>query len=80
MGRDSVSQNVPIDLAGSHLGGLVRALGPQDEIVLTENDKPIARIVPSLTTTPRIAGSCQGILTILQEDSEHLEDFKEFMP
>jgi antitoxin (DNA-binding transcriptional repressor) of toxin-antitoxin stability system len=36
---------------------LVRALGPGDEIVLTDNDKPIARIVPSTKRRKRAAGA-----------------------
>ena len=75
-----MSQTIPIEVAGSQLGGLVRALGPHDEIILTENNKPVARIVPNLTSPKRTAGSCQGLITIVQEDDQHLEEFKEYMP
>ena len=75
-----MSHNIPIDVAGTQLGGLVRALGPHDEIILTDNDKPVARIVPNANVSQRIAGKCKGFITILQDDDEHLEDFKEYMP
>ncbi len=29
---------------------------------------------------PRKAGSAKGILTVIQDDDEHLEDFEEYMP
>ena len=75
-----MSHTLSIEQASAQLGGLVRALGPNDEIVLTDNDKPVARIVPSTPNSKRIAGAWKGILTIVDDDDEHLEDFKEYMP
>jgi len=62
------------------LSGLVRAISPGDEIILTDNDKPIARIVPSCASPKRVAGAWKGMLTVVEEDDDHLEDFKEYMP
>jgi len=75
-----MSHTIPLDQASAQLSGLVRALGPGDEIVLTENDKPIARIVPSSARPNRVPGAWKGMLTVVKEDDEHLEDFKEYMP
>lgn len=75
-----MSHTISIEEAASQLSGLVRSLGPHDEIVLTENDKPIARIIPSIPTRKRVAGAWKGLLTIVKEDDEHLDDFKEYMP
>jgi antitoxin (DNA-binding transcriptional repressor) of toxin-antitoxin stability system len=75
-----MSHTIPLDQASAQLSGLVRALGPGDEIVLTDNDKPIARIVPSSARSKRVPGAWKGILTIVEDDDEHLEDFKEYMP
>lgn len=75
-----MSRTIPVDQASSELRGLIEAMGPGDEIVLTDNDKPVARILPDLTSRKRVPGAWQGMLTIVKEDDEHLEDFKEYMP
>ncbi len=75
-----MSLTISIEQASAQLGGLVRALGPNDEIVLTDNDKPVARIVPSDTHPRRVPGVWKGMLTVVSEDDEHLEDFREYMP
>ena len=76
-----MSHTIPIDQASAQLRGLVRSLGPGDEIVLTDNDKPVARIVSDLPQPKqRVPGAWKGMLTIVKEDDEHLEDFKEYMP
>lgn len=75
-----MSLTISIEQASSRLGELIRALGPYDEIVLTENDKQVARIVPDAFPKKRTLGVWKGMLTILSEDDEHLEDFKEYIP
>jgi antitoxin (DNA-binding transcriptional repressor) of toxin-antitoxin stability system len=79
-----MSHTIPIEKASAQLTGLVRALRPGDEIVLTDNDQPIARIVPSngsTTTQKRVAGQCQGMLEIIDDsDDVILDHFKEYMP
>lgn len=71
---------ISIEDASAQLGGLIRDLGPHDEIVLTENDKPVARIVPDSSPKKRTPGVWKGMLTIVSEDDEHLEDFRDYMP
>jgi antitoxin (DNA-binding transcriptional repressor) of toxin-antitoxin stability system len=80
-----MSHTIPIEKTSAQLTGLVRALRPGDEIVLTDNNQPIARIVPSngpTTTTPkRVAGECQGMLEIIDDSNDVILDhFKEYMP
>jgi antitoxin (DNA-binding transcriptional repressor) of toxin-antitoxin stability system len=76
-----MSHTIPLDQVSAQLPGLVRALAPGDEIVLTDHDKPIARIVPSAPRPKRVAGTCKGMLEILDDsDDVVLEDFKEYMP
>jgi len=56
-------------------------LKPGDEIVLTDHDQPIARILPSdRRGVRRKPGNCKGMLIIRQEDDEHLKHFSEYMP
>jgi antitoxin (DNA-binding transcriptional repressor) of toxin-antitoxin stability system len=76
-----MSHTVSIEQAAARLGELVGTLKPGDEIVLTEHDQPIARILPSeRKRLRRKSGSCKGMLIIHQEDDEHLKDFGEYMP
>jgi antitoxin (DNA-binding transcriptional repressor) of toxin-antitoxin stability system len=70
-----------VQQASQQLAELLRNLGPGDEIVLTQDNKPVARIV---SDTPRPAarqpGNCKGMLTINSEDDQHLDGFKDYMP
>ena len=76
-----MSHTVSVEEAASKLSQLVSLLKPGDEIVLTEDNQPVARIVPSDAPRPqRRPGTCRGMLTIKSEDEEHLKDFAEYMP
>jgi antitoxin (DNA-binding transcriptional repressor) of toxin-antitoxin stability system len=76
-----MSHTISLEQASTQLSGLVRAMGPGDEIVLTDNDKPIARIVPSSILPKRVAGTCKGMLEILDDSDEVILDhFKEYLP
>jgi antitoxin (DNA-binding transcriptional repressor) of toxin-antitoxin stability system len=76
----TMSLTISIEQASAQLGGLVRALGPNDEIVLTENDKPVARILPNDENHRRKPGAWKGMLTVVKEDDSHLDEFREYMP
>jgi len=72
---------VTIQEAQAILPELIHRLMPGEELVITENNRPVAKLVASLAEKPRpIPGRCRGMLTILAEDDEHLGDFKEYMP
>jgi antitoxin (DNA-binding transcriptional repressor) of toxin-antitoxin stability system len=72
---------VTIQEAQATLPDLIHTLVMGEEVVITENNQPVAKLVASPTDKPRpVAGRCKGMLTILAEDDEHLEDFKEYMP
>jgi antitoxin (DNA-binding transcriptional repressor) of toxin-antitoxin stability system len=65
----------------ARLPELVRSLTPGDELVITENSKPIAKVTAVPSDTPRpVPGRAKGMLTIIAEDDEHLKDFEEYMP
>ena len=62
---------------------LLDSLTPGDEVILTRNQQPIAKLVsehpkpqPKLRPGP---GLCKGMITILSDDDEHLKDFAEYM-
>ncbi len=68
--------------AQARLVELIASAVPGEEIVITQDDKPIARLIaekPTAIKKPRVAGSAKGQLIIVQEDDEHLEDFAEYM-
>ncbi len=60
---------------------LIDRLTPGDEIVLTRDHKPVAKLVgeKSDLRKPRQPGNCKGMITLLEEDDEHLEGFAEYM-
>ena len=72
---------VTLEEAQARLSELIRTLPAGEEIVITSNKLPIAKIVSveGSTRQPRF-GSCRGMMTILSDDDEHLKDFAEYMP
>ena len=75
-----MSHVVTIQQASERLGELVRGLAPGDEIVLTEDNKPVARIVAD-GLPKREAGAWKGKLQILDDsDDVILDHFKDYMP
>lgn len=74
--------NITIEEAQAKLPELIAKLTPGEEVVITKDDQPVAKLIgeqPPLRQ-PRKPGSAKGKLIILAEDDEHLEDFKEYMP
>lgn len=73
---------VTLEEAQAHLSELIDRLQPGETLVITRNEKPVARLLveESPKRKPRKAGSAKGMLTIIQEDDEHLKDFEEYMP
>ena len=72
---------IDIDIDKTTLTELIAGLQADDEVVIMKDHKPVAKLVPSSpVSTTRKAGNCKGMITILAEDDEHLEDFKEYMP
>ncbi len=70
-----------IDEAQAHLRQIVVGLQPGEEIVLTENGQPLAKLVKTERTSwPCKAGSAKGkILYIAPDFDAPLEEFKEYM-
>ena len=75
---------VTIQEAQAKLPDPIHKLTPGDEVVITENNLPVARLVselpkakPGLRPPP---GLGKGCITIVSDDEEHLKDFAEYMP
>jgi antitoxin (DNA-binding transcriptional repressor) of toxin-antitoxin stability system len=77
-----MSISVSIDEAQSRLRDLIRSLGPGDEVVITENERAVAKLSAQSTAAAigREPGFGQGMIAIVADDDEHLEDFQEYMP
>ncbi len=73
---------VTLEEAHEHLPELIAQLKPGEEVVITQADQPVARLIPAppQSRKPREPGSMIGKLVIVEDDEEHLEDFKEYMP
>ena len=74
---------VTIQQAQSTLSELIHRLSPGDEVVITENDRPVARLIPSTETPqtlPRQLGTMKGSVLYMAPDFDApLEDFTECM-
>ena len=73
---------VTIEEAQAKLRELIDELAPGEEVIITRNQQPVAKLVGQQRPMrkPRQPGSAKGKLVILTEDDAHLEDFKEYMP
>lgn len=73
---------VTIQEAQTNLAGLISQLRPGEEVVITQDDRPVARVVaePAVPGRARRPGSAVGKLRIIEEDDSHLDDFREYMP
>ena len=73
---------VSLQDAQADLAGLIHRLPPGGQLVITENDRPVARLTAEPAARPaawREPGLWKGKATILSEDDDHLADFAEYM-
>lgn len=79
-----MSTAIPIDEAQAKLKELIHQLVPGEEVIITENEHPVAKLIseqpkPPLTSRPG-PGLCKGMIQLHVEDDEHLKDFTDYMP
>jgi prevent-host-death family protein len=72
---------VTLEEAQAKLPELIDKLVPGEEVIITRNEQPVAKLVGQQRPIrqPRRPGSAKGKLVILAEDDEHLKDFKDYM-
>ncbi|MBM4255244.1 MAG: DUF2281 domain-containing protein [Deltaproteobacteria bacterium] len=60
---------------------LIHRLQPHEEVIITENDRPVARLVATADSKPkRQLGTLKGTVLYMAPDFDApLEDFKEYM-
>lgn len=72
---------VPLNEAQAKLPELIHKLHPGEELVITENDLPVARLVSAAQAgTERQLGTMQGTVLHMAPDFDApLDDLKEYM-
>jgi prevent-host-death family protein len=72
---------VSIQEAQAKLLELIHQLSPGEEVLITENDQPVARLVPATGIKPqRQLGTMRGTVLHMAPDFDApLDDFKEYM-
>jgi antitoxin (DNA-binding transcriptional repressor) of toxin-antitoxin stability system len=80
-GRNTMMNLITIEEAQAKLPEIVDKLEPGEELIITRNDQPIAKLVGHWRPAqkPRQPGSAKGMLTIVSDDDEHLKDFADHM-
>ena len=73
---------ITLQEAQADLKGIVRRLNAGDEVVVTDGDRVVARIVGDhRPMSPRPGpGLGKGMMTIVADDDDHLKDFAEYTP
>ena len=73
--------SIPLEDAQARLGEIIAGLLPGEEVEITKDNEPIARLVCELPPLrePRKPGSAIGKIFIISDDDEHLRDFAEYM-
>lgn len=74
---------ITIQEAQNRLPELIHRLTPGQEVVITENDQPVARLVPAAPPSesrkaPRL-GTLRGTVLSMEHFDDPLDDFKESM-
>ena len=66
--------------AQAKLPELIDNLKPDEEIIITKNNQPVARLIASRQQTPRKLGTLRGSVKYIAPDFDApLDDFKEYM-
>ncbi len=73
---------ISLEEAKAKLPELIYNLKPGQELLITDNDRPVAKLIGQTAIPPQRPnpGLCQGMITIVADDDEHLQDFGEYMP
>jgi len=67
----------------AQLPDVIAKLRPGEDLIITDNQRPVARLSYAggvQPRKPRKAGSAKGEITIVSDDEEHLEHFRDYMP
>lgn len=74
------TRQVDLNEAKAHLSELIEAALKGEDVLITLESKPVAKIVPVTRTRPRPQfGSAKGMIVISEDFDEPLEEFREYM-
>jgi antitoxin (DNA-binding transcriptional repressor) of toxin-antitoxin stability system len=68
-----------IDEVQARLPELIDQLQPGEELVITRNDQPVAKLAVQGPRSTPVPGWGKGMIIVHTEDDEHLRDFAEYM-
>ena len=75
-----MSASITIEEAQAKLKELIGKLAPGEEIVITDNQQPVAKLVAAAKPPERKCGTLKGTVLYMAPDFDApLEDFKEYM-
>ncbi|HEU0015761.1 MAG TPA: type II toxin-antitoxin system prevent-host-death family antitoxin, partial [Longimicrobium sp.] len=71
---------VDLDQAQARLPELVRQVSRGEDVILTEDGEPVAKIIPFRRAQgPREFGSAKGLIHMADDFDAPLEDFRDYM-
>jgi antitoxin (DNA-binding transcriptional repressor) of toxin-antitoxin stability system len=77
-----MSASITVEEAQATLKELIGKLAPGEEVVITDRERPVAKLIASPETRrqPRQPGTLRGTVLYMAPDFDApLEDFKEYM-
>jgi prevent-host-death family protein len=75
-----MSATITVQEAQANLKELIDHLSPGEEVVITENQQPVAKLVAARAPQERRLGTLKGTVLHMASDFDApLEDFKEYM-
>ena len=72
------TQHIEYDQAVGHLEELLEKASQGEEIVITRDQRPVIRLVPSIRPARRQFGSARGLLTVPDDFDEPIEDMADY--
>ena len=75
-----MTTHVDLPTAQAKLSAIIAEMQQGDEIVITEGDQPVAKLVGVARSMSRRAGSAKGLITIADDFDAPLDDFADYMP
>jgi prevent-host-death family protein len=89
--RRTTVSTITLHDAQARLADLIHGLSPGEVLTITENDRPVARLIPvplvqqrpprprpPVTGVPK-AGSCEGLFVVPDDFKDPLEEMREYM-
>jgi antitoxin (DNA-binding transcriptional repressor) of toxin-antitoxin stability system len=74
-------QQVELEEAKAHFVSLIQTALAGEEIVITENERPVLKLTPVASARPRRrrSGSAKGLVKMADDFDAPLADFNEYM-